>query len=94
MDSELFGSRAIGASIGRAGIPAPDRFGQMRVLGEKRATSCALRSEHTEARKATVRRFGRSDRSAQPDRSTLRSIRPTRATAGIFDEETCTVPRR
>jgi hypothetical protein len=50
MDSELFGSQAIGASIGRAGIPAPDRFGQVRVLGEKRATSCALRSEHTEAR--------------------------------------------
>jgi hypothetical protein len=27
-------------------------------------SSCALRSEHTDARKATVRRFGRSDRRA------------------------------
>jgi hypothetical protein len=30
-----------------------------------RVSRCALRSEHTDARKATVRRFGRSDRSAQ-----------------------------
>jgi hypothetical protein len=32
-----------------------------------------------DAREATVRRFGRSDRRARGDRSMLRSIRPTRA---------------
>jgi hypothetical protein len=41
--------------------------------------ACALRSDDTDARKATVRRFGRSHRRAQGDRSTLRSIRPKRA---------------
>jgi DNA-directed RNA polymerase specialized sigma24 family protein len=43
-----------------------------------------LRSvDPTDARKATVRRFGRSDRSAQGDRSTLRSITPKRATTSL-----------
>jgi hypothetical protein len=40
---------------------------------------CARRSDDTDARKATVRRFGRSDRSAQRHPWLLRSIRPTRA---------------
>jgi hypothetical protein len=35
--------------------------------------------DRTEARKATVRRFGRSDRRAQGDRPPLRSITPKRA---------------
>jgi hypothetical protein len=40
----------------------------------------ASRSDDTDARKEARRRFGRSDRRAQGDRSTLRSIRPKRAT--------------
>jgi hypothetical protein len=35
--------------------------------------------DQTDARKATIRRFGRSDRGAQVDRLTLRSIDPTDA---------------
>jgi hypothetical protein len=54
MDSEPFGGRAIGAGTGRAGIPAPVRFGRVRVPDEKRATSCALRSDDTEADWAEV----------------------------------------
>src|SRR6516164_832853 len=42
-------------------------------------SSCARRSDDTDARKAVLRRFGRSDRRAQADRPTLRSIRPKRA---------------
>jgi hypothetical protein len=42
-----------------------------------------LRSDDTDARTATVRRFGRSDRRAHGDRPTLRSIRPTRAALGV-----------
>jgi hypothetical protein len=49
MDSEPFTSRALGAGIGRGGHPAPDRFGRVRVPGEKRAISCALRSDNTDA---------------------------------------------
>jgi hypothetical protein len=46
--TEPFGGGAIGAGIGRAGIPAPNQFRRVRVHGEKRATCCALRSDDTE----------------------------------------------
>jgi hypothetical protein len=41
--------------------------------------SCARRSDDTDARKATVARFGRSDRRAPGDRPLLRSITTKRA---------------
>src|SRR5262249_8453880 len=41
-------------------------------------SSCTLRSDDTDARREARRRFGRSDRRAQGDRPTLRSIRPKR----------------
>ena len=59
MDSEPFGGRAIGAGIGRAGIPAPDRFGRVRVPAERRAASRALRSDDTDALSGVSAEHGR-----------------------------------
>src|SRR5215467_8102936 len=60
---------------------------KMLRIAHKRIEHIELRShfpdasvDHTDARKATVRRFGRSDRRAQRHPWLLRSIRPKRAT--------------
>jgi hypothetical protein len=68
---EPFGGRAIGASIGRAGILVPDYLRPVWVLGEKLAAFFALRSDDTDARLglarpggpviAVVARYGTSD---------------------------------
>jgi hypothetical protein len=50
---------------GDGGIDGAILAGPFHWPDTERRPRCALRSEHTEARKATARRFGRSDRSAQ-----------------------------
>jgi hypothetical protein len=64
-------SRApLGASL-RPGVSLADGQAQGRRVAHA-TRSCARRSDDTEARKATVRRFGRSHRSAQGCRSCSR----------------------
>jgi hypothetical protein len=77
----------------RTCVALPDRFVPRRIaratVYESRVTSVQStsgrevtprmhRSDDTEARREARRCFGRSDRSAQGDRPTLRSIRPCR----------------
>jgi hypothetical protein len=62
--TESFGTaRAVTAERATEGLPKESR----RAIADQAffRSFCALRSDDTDARKATVRRFGRSDRSAQ-----------------------------
>jgi hypothetical protein len=60
---------AVASTVARVGPTIPTRAGRLADASV----------DPIDGRKVTVRRFGRSDRRAQGDRPTLRSIRPTRA---------------
>jgi hypothetical protein len=57
------------------------RFGASARLHAKALRADPVRAAHTDARREVHRCVGRSDRRAQGDCSTLRSIRPKRAAA-------------